>query len=281
MLDRDTTGSFRGWRAPPAAPRAFFSSPECHLMTGRWQEAPDHRRTASRCRLNADFIPDSCVESPYVSQMFLTFDLGLPASIFSPLRPSKPSRQTEMDPVVWGRCLVCLPAPMFAMFWSLINRPATVYILASRWYRSERQCAVALFSHHPVVIVSQTRLSLSLLLRWTGRSEASQVSLWLTDHESTTEVSPTQKILFLWTNFTIKGLNKRCRLPASPCVLFKRSSLSCAKILFQTVGAHQSSWAPTVIVCISSFPELKHVGSMTKSKTVLILRYSLYKDPTT
>lgn len=66
-------------------------------MTGRWQEAPDHRRTARRCRLDADFIPDSCVESPYESQMFLTFDLGLPASIFGALRPSD---QTETDLVV-------------------------------------------------------------------------------------------------------------------------------------------------------------------------------------
>lgn len=68
-------------------------------MTGRQQEAPDHKRTVRRCRLDADFIPDSCVESPYETQMFLMFDLGLAVSIFSPFLTILTVRQTETDPV--------------------------------------------------------------------------------------------------------------------------------------------------------------------------------------
>lgn len=83
-------------------------------------------------------------------------------------RPSKPSHQTETDPVVWGRCLVCLTTPMFAISW-----PAG----------GADRSGNALFSHHPVVIVSQTRLRLSLLLRWTGRSEASHESSWSQIHK--------------------------------------------------------------------------------------------------
>lgn len=94
-------------------------------LTGRQQEAPDHKKTACKRLLDSDFIPDSRVESPFETQMLIfASSLRLFPTVLS-------VRLTQTDPAGWD---CWLKAGGFCTFWPTSHKSGRVYITADQFY---------------------------------------------------------------------------------------------------------------------------------------------------
>lgn len=133
MLKHDNTAGLLSWRSSSCGPaslsKVLFSSKNCQLMTGptgRQQEAPDHKATARKRRLDSDFLTH--VLSHHMRpRCFCRFGLHL-CVYFQPISTVRSVRQTETDSAgcdCWlkGSFLTAL---MFLMFDLLATNEAYV-----------------------------------------------------------------------------------------------------------------------------------------------------------
>lgn len=162
---------------------------------GRQQEAPDHKKTVCKCRLDSDFIPDlTCWVTIWDP------DVDLLCVYFQPIPTVLSVRQTETDPDEWdcwlkGFLFLKITHWWFCMFWSIDDKSGRVYVTSQPslfWYVKKIQFTDRKLLHigiptvsylwyflfHYVVMLLQAKLDTLMCSRKTGNPKfQSQLSI--------------------------------------------------------------------------------------------------------